>query len=55
LRAADVVYWIQGSKVVAANNGFDEVWFYRYPAGGDPIALISGFSSPIGITVSKGK
>jgi hypothetical protein len=57
LRAADVVYyyWIAGSKVVAADNGFDEVWFYGYPAGGDPVALISGFSSPIGITVSTGK
>jgi hypothetical protein len=57
LRAADVVYyyWIEGSKVVAADNGYAEVWFYNYPAGGDPTALISGFSSPIGITVSKGK
>jgi hypothetical protein len=57
LRAADVAYyyWTQGSKVVAADNGFDEVWCYGYPAGGDPIGLIPGFSSLIGVTVSKGK
>jgi hypothetical protein len=29
--------------------------FCGYPAGSDPIALISGLSSPIGIAVTKGK
>jgi hypothetical protein len=45
--------WIQGTTEIAPNDGGPNVNFYAYPAGGSPTKTISGFSLPIGATVSK--
>jgi hypothetical protein len=48
-------YFIKGGVVVCADPTNDDVALFNYPAGGDPIAVISGDSTliePIGVAVS---
>ncbi len=45
-------FWIQGTQVVAPDYISGNVRFYKYPGGGSPIKIISGFTAPIAATVS---
>jgi hypothetical protein len=44
------LYWIQGSLVAGTDDY--SVYFWKYPAGGNPIKTLSAVPNPYGITVS---
>jgi hypothetical protein len=44
--------WLDGGVLVAPDENCDDVNFYDYPAGGDPIKTLTGFVEPFGSTVS---
>jgi hypothetical protein len=43
---------VQGSGLVTANDNSGNVYFYNYPAGGNPTYTISGLDRPYGIAIS---
>ncbi len=45
-------FCIQGTKVVGADNGYADVGFWNYPAGGPPTKKITGLYAPFGVAVS---
>jgi hypothetical protein len=47
-------FFIDGSVVIAPNicNSNGEVLFYNYPAGGEPIRKLGGFSRPYAVLIS---
>jgi hypothetical protein len=47
-------FWIDGPKVVGANNSSGTVTFWNYPAGGSGTKTITGLVQPLGVTVSTG-
>jgi hypothetical protein len=48
--------WIDGKTVVVPQNSGSDVYFYKYPAGGNATKTIGGFSSPpSGATISIAK
>jgi hypothetical protein len=49
------VGWIQGNTLIAPQQFAKEVFFYDYPAGGNPTKKIAGLSAPFGVTVSLAK
>ncbi len=52
----DVIqFWIQGKRVIGPDAGLAQVEFYKYPAGGSPTKVITGFGEPVGATISKAK
>ncbi|HEY3674931.1 MAG TPA: hypothetical protein VGK84_02970, partial [Candidatus Tumulicola sp.] len=52
--SVDVVsFAIAGDRLVAPDPGAADVELYAYPKGGEPIQVLSGFSEPIGATVSQ--
>jgi hypothetical protein len=50
-----VQYWIQTPNVVAPTANSSDAGIWKYPAGGNPVKTITGFSDPIGATVSVAK
>ena len=48
-------FWIRGSAVVGADNGYADVNVWRYPHGGPPTKRIEGLYGPFGVTVSLHK
>jgi hypothetical protein len=45
-------FWIQGRSVVGPNAGTANVMIWNYPAGGDAIRTLTGFTDPVGAVVS---
>ena len=43
-------YWIHGSEMAAAGGSI--AYFFNYPAGGDPIATMTGLERAQGVTIS---
>jgi len=54
LRGAHAVeeFWIHGSIVVGADDGYADVGLWRYPRGGRPTLTIQGLYGPFGATLS---
>ncbi|HVN68551.1 MAG TPA: hypothetical protein VMU38_02715 [Candidatus Binatia bacterium] len=49
-------FWIQGSTIVGPNAAADgTVPFWHYPGGGTPYQTLTGFTYPIGATLSTAK
>jgi hypothetical protein len=48
-------YYIDGDKVIAPSNcsSVATVSVYNYPAGGAPIATLTGFSTAFGAVISR--
>jgi hypothetical protein len=54
--AYDIVqFWIQGKKLIGPDAYYHDVGFYNYPAGGTATKTLTGFNTPYGSVVSKGK
>jgi hypothetical protein len=53
--AQDDQGWIQGNVIIAPQQNAKEVFFYKYPAGGNATKTITGLSEPFGTTVSLAK
>lgn len=45
-------FWIEGSRIMAADTASGEVFFWPYPHGGRPKQHITGMREPVGVTVS---
>lgn len=45
-------FWIDGSTVAGADNGYADVSLWRYPRGGAPTRKIEGLYGPFGVAVS---
>ena len=55
LHHGDVLaFWIQRPRVIGVNPADGTVRFWRYPNGGAPTKTLTGFSDPVGVTVSLG-
>jgi hypothetical protein len=48
-------FWIAGTNVIGPDIDMKDVGIWNYPAGGAPIATLTGFSSPVGSVVSRAK
>ncbi|HEY1745325.1 MAG TPA: hypothetical protein VGG11_00960 [Xanthobacteraceae bacterium] len=49
-------FWIQNhDKVIGPSNGSGSVMFWKYPAGGKPTEIITGFEYPFGSVISKAR
>ncbi|HLY03132.1 MAG TPA: hypothetical protein VKR56_11645 [Candidatus Cybelea sp.] len=48
-------FWIAGKDVFGADAGNSSVGVWKYPAGGSALKTITGFNTPLGITISRGK
>ena len=48
-------FWIQGTTLIGPDVDTKQVGIWNYPAGGAPIATITGFAAPFGAVVSVGK
>jgi hypothetical protein len=48
-------FWISGDDIIGPGGGSGNVGVWKYPAGGGPIKSLSGFTDPVGATVSAGK
>lgn len=44
--------WIEGKTYIAPQQFAADVLFYKYPAGGKSVEMITGMSAPFGVTVS---
>jgi hypothetical protein len=53
--SGDVVqFWIQRSTVIGPNVPYNDVGFFKYPAGGKPTkTLTQGFDYPQGSAISE--
>jgi hypothetical protein len=49
--------WVRGDRLVATHEPHrgSRIAVYKYPAGGQPVQLFSGFTTPLGLTVSVEK
>jgi hypothetical protein len=48
-------YWIEGNTIIGPdyeNSGVNNVYFYKYPAGGKPIKTLKGFEAPAFAAIS---
>jgi hypothetical protein len=50
-------FWINGDDIIGPIGGSagNNVAVWKYPAGGSPIKTLSGFTDPVGATVSASK
>lgn len=48
-------FWIDGKRVVGANDYSANAMYWKYPAGGDPTKTLSNFDYPFGVTISPAK
>ncbi len=48
-------FWINGHDIIGPDGGSGNVAVWKYPAGGSPIKTLSGFTDPVGATVSASK
>ncbi len=57
LGGAKAVYqfWIEGKDIFGADAGNGSVGVWSYPGGGSALKTITGFTTPLGITISRGK
>lgn len=48
-------FWITGERVIGPNHGpsSNDVSVWKYPAGGEPLRKLTGFSQPFGATLSE--
>jgi hypothetical protein len=51
----NIQFWIHHHTIISPNFLDTSVMFWNYPAGGTATKTLSGFSQPIGATVSKGE
>ena len=55
--SADVIqFWIEGDKIVGPNIGSSpNVMWWKYPLAGNALKTITGFTEPVGVTVSRAR
>jgi hypothetical protein len=55
--SSDVIqFWLDGKKLIGPNIGSaPNVMFWKYPAGGSALKTITGFTEPVGVTVSRAR
>lgn len=47
-------YWIDGKKIIGADDLLNTVWYWSYPAGGSAIKSVTkAVFHPVGVTISK--
>lgn len=57
LGSSDVIqFWLDGKKIIGPNIGSSpNVMFWKYPKGGSALKTITGFTEPVGVTVSRAR
>lgn len=55
--SSDVIqFWLDGKKLIGPNIGSSpNVMFWKYPAGRSALKTITGFTEPVGVTVSRAR
>lgn len=48
-----VQFWIQSPEVIASDGSNLDVGIWNYPSGGTAVKVITGFSQPVGVTISS--
>lgn len=49
-----IQFWIEGNKIIGPNIGSSpNVMWWKYPLAGNALKTITGFSEPVGVTVSR--
>jgi DNA-binding beta-propeller fold protein YncE len=51
-----IAFWLEGDRIIAPNIGSSpNVMIWQYPTGGSARKTITGFTEPVGVTVSRGR